>query len=194
MVPDSLVEDATARLNMFFADYVADNKEDRESEEKYINDFISSHYQTDDITEWRIFFTTKEVMKAGSVGLGAMATFVSLYVGVIFLIASAAVLSLKELSESADNIERFAVLRRIGTDEKMIDRALFKQIGLFFFFPMLFAVIHSIFGLRAASKILEVFISDGMGLAIFVTALIIVVIYGGYFFVTYFTSRRIIKG
>ena len=194
VVPDSLVEDATARLNMFFADYVADNKEDRESEEKYINDFISSHYQTDDITEWRIFFTTKEVMKAGSVGLGAMATFVSLYVGVIFLIASAAVLSLKELSESADNIERFAVLRRIGTDEKMIDRALFKQIGLFFFFPMLFAVIHSIFGLRAASKILEIFISDGMGLAIFVTALIIVVIYGGYFFVTYFTSRRIIKG
>ena len=76
----------------------------------------------------------------------------------------------------------------------MIDRALFKQIGMFFFFPMLFAVIHSIFGLRAASKILEIFVSDGMGLAIFVTALIIVVIYGGYFFVTYFTSRRIIKG
>lgn len=161
---------------------------------KYINDFMESKYQTGDITEWRIFYTTKEVMKAGSVGLGAMATFVSLYVGVIFLIASAAILSLKELSESADNIERFSVLRRIGTDEKMIDRALFKQIGMFFFFPMLFAVIHSIFGLRAASKILEIFVSDGMGLAIFVTALIIVVIYGGYFFVTYFTSRRIIKG
>ncbi len=194
VVPDSLVEGATKSCELLFADYVSSSDEDRDETEKYVVDFMNDTYQIEDYTKWYMYYSTKDIFKAGSVGLGAIATFVSLYVGIIFLIASAAVLSLKELSESADNIERFSVLRRIGTDEKMINRALFKQIGMFFFFPMLLAVIHSVFGLRASSKILEVFISDGMGLAIFVTALIIVVIYGGYFLVTYFTSKRIIKG
>ena len=196
IVPDSAVEGAKVLENYIIADYVADTTEAREDMEEYVESFVETTFQKKDTSwdDWYIFYTSKDIMKAGSIGLGAMATFVSLYVGIIFLIASAAVLSLKELSESADNIERFAVLRRIGTDEKMLDRALFKQIGMFFFFPMLLAVIHSIFGLKASSKILQIFVSDGMGFAIFITTLIIVVIYGGYFLVTYFTSKRIIKG
>ena len=195
IVPDCVVEGATVIENSIVADYAVETPEELEETEKYVTDFIDSTFQNEDIPfeDWYLFYTTKEVSKAASVGLGAIATFVSLYVGIIFLIASAAILSLKELSESADNIERFEVLRRIGTDEKMIDRALFKQIGMFFFFPMLLALIHSFFGLKASSKILEIFISDGMGLPIFITSVIIVAIYGGYFLLTYFTSKRIIK-
>ena len=59
----------------------------------------------------------------GSIGLGAMITFIGLYLGIIFLIASAAILALKELSESTDNKERFQMLRKIGTDEKMLNKA-----------------------------------------------------------------------
>ncbi len=196
IVPDHVVEGAKIIENSIVADYVADTPEEINEIELYVKDFIESKFQREDVPfdDWYLFYTTKEVSKSASIGIGAIATFVSLYVGVIFLIASAAILSLKELSESADNIERFAVLRRIGTDEKMIEAALFKQVGMFFFFPMLFAIIHSFFGLKASSKILEIFISDGMGLSIFVTAVIIVGIYGGYFIITYITSKRIIKG
>ena len=196
IVPDRVVEGATVIENCIVADYVADTPEEINEMEMYVKDFIESKFQREDIPieDWYLFYTTKEVTKAASVGLGAIATFVSLYVGVIFLIASAAILSLKELSESTDNIERFEVLRRIGTDEKMIETALFKQIGMFFLFPMLLAVIHSVFGLKASSKLLEIFFSDGMGLPIFITAVIIVGIYGGYFILTYLTSKRIIKG
>ncbi|MBR3041728.1 MAG: ABC transporter permease [Eubacterium sp.] len=196
VVPDFVLEGAKKEKNIIIADYVADTPEEIEKIEKYIKKFIESNFQKDEVPyeEWYMFYTSKEIMKAGSVGIGAIATFVSLYIGLIFLIASAAVLSLKELSESADNIERFAVLRRIGTDERMIDRALFKQVGMFFLFPMLLAVIHSIFGLRASNKILEVFASANLGPSIAITAVIIVFVYGGYFLVTYFTSRRIIKG
>ena len=196
IVPDAAVEGAAVIENSIVADYVVDKPEEINEMEEYVKDFVESKFQKQDVPyeDWYLFYTTKEVTKSASVGLGAIATFVSLYVGIIFLIASAAILSLKELSESADNIERFAVLRRIGTDEKMIETALFKQIGMFFFFPMLLAIIHSFFGLKASSKILEIFISDGMGLPIFITAVIIVGIYGGYFLLTYFTSKRIIKG
>lgn len=66
-----------------------------------------------------------------SVGLGALVTFIALYLGIIFLISSAAILALRELSDSADNKERYGMLRKLGVDERMIDMALFKQIGIF---------------------------------------------------------------
>ena len=141
-----------------------------------------------------ITYKTKEEMKDASTGLASMVTFISMYVGIIFLIASAAVLSLKELSESADNIKRYNVLRRIGTDEKMINGALFKQIGMFFIFPMLLACIHSVVGFKTASVILESMGAKQTVYSLMSTASVILVVYGGYFVLTYFTSKRIIKG
>ena len=41
-------------------------------------------------------------IKENSIGLGAMVTFIGLYLGIIFLISCAAILALKELSESSD--------------------------------------------------------------------------------------------
>ena len=116
-----------------------------------------------------------------------------MYLGIIFLISSAAILALKELSESDDNKERFGMIRKLGADEKMINRALFRQIGLFFTFPLLFAIIHSIFGIKFAMLFLEMFGTQKMLLSIIMTAAIIIVIYGGYFLITYMCSKNIIK-
>ena len=116
-----------------------------------------------------LLINTKIDIIAVSGGLSAAVTFVSIYLGIIFLICSAAILALKELSDSSDNKERYAMLRKIGADEKMINRALFRQIGIFFFIPLVLAVVHSVFGM------------------------IFILIYGAYFFLTYFGSKRIIR-
>lgn len=126
-------------------------------------------------------------------GLGATITFIGLYLGIIFLISSAAILALKELSESSDNKERYAILRKIGTDEKMINNALFKQIGMFFMFPLTVAIIHSVFGLQVSYKILEAFGKEDVISSIVITGLLMVVIYGCYFIATYLSSKSIIK-
>ena len=122
-----------------------------------------------------------------------MATFIGLYLGIIFLISSAAILGLKELSESSDNKERFRMLRKIGTDEKMINKALFRQIGIFFMLPLILALIHSVFGIKFAMVILEVFGDEQLLLSIIMTSVFIVFIYGGYFLITYYCSKNIIK-
>ena len=57
-------------------------------------------------------------------GLSAILTLIAIYLGIVFLISGAAILALKELSESTDNKERYEILRKIGADEKMIRRAL----------------------------------------------------------------------
>ena len=48
-----------------------------------------------------------------------------------------AILALKELTESTDNKERYTMLRKLGADEKMINKSLFRQIAIFFMFPLL---------------------------------------------------------
>lgn len=137
--------------------------------------------------------STKLSIKEATTGLSAMVTFIGLYLGIIFLISSAAILGLKELSESSDNKERFLCLRKIGTDEKMINKALFRQIAIFFMLPLILALIHSVFGIMFAMKVLEVFGNEQLLPSIIMTAIFIVIIYGGYFLITYYCSKNIIK-
>ncbi|MFR3567725.1 MAG: hypothetical protein ACLTUR_06970 [Paraclostridium sordellii] len=122
-----------------------------------------------------------------------MAIFIGLYIGIVFLISSGAILALKELSESADGKERYKTLRRLGIDEGMINKSLFLQIGIFFGFPLLLGIIHSIFGIQVANMMLESFGRDGLMKSIIMTSIFVVVIYGGYFIMTYLCSKNIIK-
>ena len=138
-------------------------------------------------------YMTKILIYTSSIGLRAIATFVGFYLGIIFLISSAAILALKQLSESSDNIEKYAALRRLGASNKMLNRALFIQIAIFFVFPLLVGILHSVFGIKFASSIIEVFGSGGLLASIPITASMLILIYGGYFLLTYLSSKRIIS-
>ena len=67
------------------------------------------------------------------------------------------------------------------------------QIAIFFGLPLILAIIHSIFGMIFAAKFLEIFGDEQMTISMFMTAIFIVVIYGGYLVITYFTSKNIIR-
>lgn len=189
IVPDEVLGGVPRESELLVANYKANTDEERQEIEDMIVATGNSAYASNTDIE----ASTKLSLYEGSIGLGAMITFIGLYLGIVFLIASAAILALKELSESTDNKERFRMLRKIGTDEKMLNRALFRQIGIFFIFPLVLAVIHSIFGIKFCTYILETFGKGELVKSIIMTAGIIVFIYGGYFLITYFASKNIIK-
>lgn len=189
ILPDNALEGIHPYKNILAANYQVDTKEEKENVEDIVSTIINNHFNKDTL----LSYNTKIDIYASSVGLGAMVTFVGLYLGIIFLISSAAILALKELSESTDNKERFNMLRKIGTDEKMINKALFNQIAVFFLFPLLLAIIHSIFGIEFANYILKTMGTESLLSSIILTAVFLVVIYGGYFLVTYYCSKTIIK-
>ena len=189
ILPDNALEGIHPYKNILAANYQADTKEEKENVEDIVSTIINNHFNKDTL----LSYNTKIDIYASSVGLGAMVTFVGLYLGIIFLISSAAILALKELSESTDNKERFNMLRKIGTDDKMINKALFNQIAVFFLFPLLLAIIHSIFGIEFANYILKTMGTESLLSSIILTAVFLVVIYGGYFLVTYYCSKTIIK-
>ncbi len=189
IVPDNIVSDEYIALNMIVANYDASSKKEKQAIEQKITDALTyEKYNNASIN-----FNTKIDILEASIGLGALVTFIGLYLGIIFLMASAAILALKELSESSDNKERFRMIRKLGADEKMINKALFKQIFTFFALPLLLALIHSVFGIIFSIKILEIFGTKGLLPSIIMTSCFIVIIYGGYFLLTYLCSKNIIK-
>lgn len=186
VLPDETLNDKQKFRNQMIADY----KGDSNTIEEKLNSIINNDtFHLD----YGITYNTKKDIREASIGLGALVTFLGLYLGIIFLISCAAILALKELSESSDNVQKFNMLRKLGVDEKMINKTLFTQIGIFFMFPLILAVIHSIFGTMFCNTILKTMgISFNLN-AVILTSSLIVFIYGGYFLVTYFCSKNIIK-
>lgn len=186
VLPDETLNDKQKFRNQMIADY----KGDPNTIEEKLNSIINNDtFHLD----YCITYNTKKDIREASIGLGALVTFLGLYLGIIFLISCAAILALKELSESSDNVQKFNMLRKLGVDEKMINKTLFTQIGIFFMFPLILAIIHSIFGIMFCNTILKTMgISFNLKAAI-LTSSLIVFIYGGYFLVTYFCSKNIIK-
>ena len=138
-------------------------------------------------------YRTKNEVLAQSLGMGVMLSYLSIYMGSIFLITSAAVLALQQLSECDNNIERYKLLTKIGVDENMINKSLIVQVGIYFMVPLSLAIVHSIVGIKLASQF--VMILGGVGIVnnVIFTAILLVIIYGGYFMSTYLGTKKMIK-
>ena len=188
VVPDNAVNDSMKKYEYLTANYNVTDINEKNLSEKELSEICKENSNNTVID-----FDSKMTIKENSIGLGAMVTFIGLYLGIIFLISCAAILALKELSESSDNVEKFNMLRKIGVDEKMINKALFRQIGIFFMFPLLVAIIHSVFGIKFCNFLLSAFGATNLLSSIIGVAIFIVAIYGGYFLVTYICSKNIIK-
>ena len=190
IVPDAVVSGEERSYNSIIGNYYTDSLD----EQREIQEQIKSLVKNPLSVEYSLPNVNSKVdISEASIGLGALVTFLGLYLGIVFLIASVAILALKELTESTDNKERYAMLRKLGADEKMINKSLFRQIAIFFMFPLLVAIIHSIFGITFCSYVISTFGNEQLLPSIIMTAIFIVVIYGGYFLITYFSSKNIIK-
>ena len=195
LVPDNCeLAESMKKQYLFVANYNADTKEGKEEIEKIFVDDNSELLQNLDKNGLNIDGKTKIALMEASVGLATIVTFIAIYLGIIFLIASSAILALKQLTDSSDNKQRYTILRKIGCDENMINKALFRQIGIFFGIPLVLAIIHSVFGIQFAITIMSGLASkkDLLPSAI-ATVIIIGIIYGAYFLATYLGSRNIIK-
>ncbi len=195
LVPDSspLTEDMKEQY-FLAANYNANTDEEKEKIEELFSSSDSGFVQNLANNGLEIDGFTKISLMEASVGLATIITFIAIYLGVIFLIASSAILALKQLTDASDNKQRYTILRKIGCDEKMINKSLFRQIGIFFGVPLLLAIIHSIFGIQFAIKMMAGIASEKDLLPSAVATVVIIgVIYGAYFLSTYFGSKNIIK-
>ncbi len=144
----------------------------------------------DQLVESQVYSITKKEIYDNAAGLGATMAYLGIYLGLIFIITSAVVLAIQQLTESTDNVERYRLLKEIGVDQKMINKAIFTQVGVYFMLPLSLAIVHSIVGLKISSTIVGVFGNASIMPNVIITAIIFVIIYGGYFLATYLGAKK----
>lgn len=191
IIPDFIDLAGNESNSYFIGNYKAT---DKQGIQKTDEDLTEKLYNVDVWEQYYLVSTTKSEIYENSIGLSALVTFIGLYLGSIFLITSAALLGLKEISESSDNQEKYRTLRELGVDQKSLNRTLLAGIGIFFGLPLVVAIIHSIFGIMFANQVILTFANVDLLPSIIMTAAFIVAIYGGYFLITYYTSKRIVMG
>ena len=195
IVPDSCKLTEEMKEKYFLAtNYNATTDEEKEEIEKIFTENSSLLIQNLDEKGIELDGASKITLIESSLGLTTIIIFIAIYLGLIFLIASSVILALKQLTDSSDNKQRYTILRKIGCDEKMINKALFRQIEIFFGMPLILAIIHSIFGIQFALNLLSgIAKSNELLPSIIVSVIIIGTIYGSYFLATYLGGKNIIK-
>lgn len=138
-------------------------------------------------------YSEKIMMSGMYYGSCALLVFLCCYIGLIFLLICAALLSLKQLTETADNVYRYGLLQKLGTDGKLLYGALFKQIAVFFIIPLLVAGIFSAFGISKMMAIIEEFLNMHIATNIGFTVMMFLIVYGGYFLATYLSCKRMVQ-
>ncbi|MGL4760376.1 MAG: ABC transporter permease [Sarcina sp.] len=140
-----------------------------------------------------LFTYTRESVIADSQGMSTIVLYIAIYIGVIFLLTSSAIIALQQLVEASDSKERYDVLRKIGATNSMINKAILKQVTTAFMLPLGLAIVDSIIAIKVVSKFVETFGASGIVGASLMTGGVIVVIYGGYMMATYFGFKNAVK-
>ncbi len=136
---------------------------------------------------------TRSIAYQSALGMNCIVIFIGIYIGLVFLISSAAILGLQQLSEAADNVHRYDLLRKLGVDESMIDKAIFRQVFIYFFLPLGLAMVHYAVGMRVVNDVLAIFGSVNSLKNIVFGLMFILALYGGYFVVTYLSYKNVVR-
>lgn len=159
----------------------------------YIETKITEYNETIDESQF-IFGVaeTSDGVRENSKGLSVIFTYVGIYLGIVFLIASAVILALQQLSQANDNRKRYQILDKIGVSPSMMNHSVLEQLGIYFFMPLVLAIIHSIVGIRVVNSIVMFMGSGDIFGASIITGGIIILIYGAYFLITYIGYNNIL--
>lgn len=122
-------------------------------------------------------------------------SFLAFYVALIFVMATATLLAIQQLSDSEKYKYRYELLKKLGTDELQINRTIFKQLLFYFAIPMVLPIIISIPVTLGISQIFtvavtmeEILKNIGIILGMFI------LVYGIYFIATDVQFDRNING
>lgn len=189
-----VVNDTFSEIFHKSSDHVLNITCKTEEGSKELQEKLKQYSNSEDYQEkgfW--YYSSREEIYASSIAAKAIISFLAIYLGIVFMVACAAILAIQQLAQAADNKERYALLRKLGAEKKMLDRALFVQILSYFLLPLMLGIAHSIVGLTAVNDLMKAFKRVTMMDSVLIPALFILVIYGIYFGLTYIGCKHILR-
>ena len=192
IVNDDVCDNMTLISSNVNVNFVGEGKEKRESD--FTNKIYS--YKTTDTDYDKIGFVlgaSRTEIYESNKGMTTIVLFIGIYIGIVFLISSMAVLALQQLSEASDSIDRYKSLKRLGASEKDINKTIFIQTLVYFSLPVILAFIHSVIGIKVANDFVSVYNKPNIMGSSLITAGIFMIVYIIYFYITYSGYKNIVK-
>lgn len=181
---------STSIVNVNFKDNV--NGKGEETFVKSIEDFKRNNDNYFDEAGF-VITAAREALYEENKGMMTTILFVGIYLGIVFLISSMAVLALQQLSEASDSFERYEAIRKIGASKKGINKTIFAQTLIYFSLPVILALVHSVVGIKVANDFVAMYNKPDIGGASMITAGIFVIVYIIYFYTTYTGYKNIVN-
>ena len=102
------------------------------------------------------FIESRELSRGNFYNLYGGFLFIGIFLGIIFLMATALIIYYKQISEGYDDRERYQIMQKVGMSKKEVRQSIRSQVLLVFFLPLIMAVIHLVFAFRIITKLLSV--------------------------------------
>lgn len=191
LVPDDVVETAIIGARVFNANYNVDKETIEKNVTNTLIDDNNTGYSMYN-EKYSMYIYSKIGITEQLIGSQLILVCTGLYLGVIFMLASAAILALQQLSEASDNSLRYNLLKRLGAKKSMIRGSVFKQVSVYFLMPLAFSVINVGIALLVANNLVK----NNMGTnvpteSLVLTGSVIFAIYGLYYLITFSGCNRL---
>lgn len=202
VVPDQVAPDSNLHPESVY--YIANYNAATAEEAKRIDDYVQSDaflnavHARGFLGERSFQGTYKSEIHQRSVVVITMVIYLGLYIGILFVMTSAALFSLKELTQAVESRGKYKTLWCLGVDKRMLRRSLFIQNAIFFGVPMVLAILHSVFGSMALTELLSSIVEFEIGEISMMKSFwrmmgVLLGVYLVYFMITVRGSRKIMK-
>ena len=162
---------------------------------KTINGEVNSENQNYNMVILLGNVRTKGERMSESKSFYTIVSFLAFYVALIFVMATATLLAIQQLSDSEKYKYRYELLRKLGMDELQINRTVFRQLFFYFAIPIILPIIISIPIILSVSQIFLVAVTiEEVFKNIVIIFAMFILIYGIYFIATDVQFDRNING
>jgi len=125
-------------------------------------------------------------------GFMTITSFVCFYLALIFTAVVGTILAIQALSDSTKYKYRYQVLSKLGVGNTQLYKTVFKQLIIFFIFPLFYPIIVSFCTISSLNKLFKIALTSNVTYLgyFFLGLFIFLMIYIIYFLVTYFGFKR----
>ena len=139
--------------------------------------------------------TVRGQEEATNNGFITIISFVCFYIAFIFIAVVGTILAIQSLSDSTKYKYRYRVLSKLGVRDETLNKTIFKQLFVFFIFPVFYPLIISFVTVASLNKIFNIVLTTDTVYLVyyFINIMVFTLIYAIYFLATYFGFKRNIE-
>ncbi|NLD83106.1 MAG: ABC transporter permease, partial [Clostridiales bacterium] len=111
-----------------------------------------------------LYIESREGARDSDLGTYGGLFFVGVFLGALFLAATALIIYYKQVSEGYDDRRRYEIMQQVGMSHVEVKQSIGSQIRLVFFLPLATACVHMAFAFPVVTRMLQLFDMNDAGM------------------------------